>query len=260
MALPSEIGLYFDFEVTEDGVPYGCPGFETFNPEYWKTSYAAKWSRVPKVDNPNPNTNWHWKKADPECPFNTMAIPDGSTPLHQIFEEYASDQQKWVNDFVPTLEKMLSNGYKDDDLVDAPDQYTGIQCTRQGRLDGSNYYNCNNPGELDESEAFFIISRLHGRVVEGKPNGYGKIMPFNSNDPKQKWMETSIGNLWQIIFLKVSSIFFHNIDKFQYYTLYFFSIGMLFCSSTFSEGFFGTTTISTPSELRLQWTLSASTP
>ena len=84
MALPSEIGLYFDFEVTEDGVPYGCPGFETFSPEYWKTSYAAKWSRVPKVDNPNPNTNWHWKKADPECPFNTMAIPDGSTPLHQI--------------------------------------------------------------------------------------------------------------------------------------------------------------------------------
>ena len=89
---------------------------------------------------------------------------------------------------------MLSNGYKDDDLVDAPDQYTGIQCKRQDRHDGSNYYNCNNPGELDESEAFFLISRLHGRAVEGKPNGYGKTMTFNSNDPKQKWMQTSIGN------------------------------------------------------------------
>ena len=30
MALPSEIGLYFDFNVTDDGIPYGCPGFETF--------------------------------------------------------------------------------------------------------------------------------------------------------------------------------------------------------------------------------------
>ena len=31
MALPSEIGLYFDFEVTDDGIPYGCPGLEKFN-------------------------------------------------------------------------------------------------------------------------------------------------------------------------------------------------------------------------------------
>ena len=31
MALPSEIGLYFDFEVTDDGIPYGCPGFEIFD-------------------------------------------------------------------------------------------------------------------------------------------------------------------------------------------------------------------------------------
>jgi hypothetical protein len=26
MALQSEIGLYFDFEVTDDGIPHGCPG------------------------------------------------------------------------------------------------------------------------------------------------------------------------------------------------------------------------------------------
>ena len=31
MALPSEIGLYFDFNVTDDGYPLGCPGFATFN-------------------------------------------------------------------------------------------------------------------------------------------------------------------------------------------------------------------------------------
>ena len=27
MALSCEMGLYYDFKVTEDGIPYGCPGF-----------------------------------------------------------------------------------------------------------------------------------------------------------------------------------------------------------------------------------------
>ena len=37
MALNSEIGLYFDFKV-EDGMPYGCPGFKTFDAEHWDLS------------------------------------------------------------------------------------------------------------------------------------------------------------------------------------------------------------------------------
>ena len=35
MALPAEMGLYFDFEVTEDGIPFGCPGLEFFNSTYF---------------------------------------------------------------------------------------------------------------------------------------------------------------------------------------------------------------------------------
>ena len=38
MALPCEIGLYFDFDVTDDGVPYGCPGLDNFNPTTWNQS------------------------------------------------------------------------------------------------------------------------------------------------------------------------------------------------------------------------------
>ena len=48
---------------------------------------------------------------EPKCDKNTLQIPEGTTPLHQVFEEYAQDQDKWLNDFVPTMEKMLSNGY-----------------------------------------------------------------------------------------------------------------------------------------------------
>ena len=43
--------------------------------------------------------------------MNKLEYPEGSTPLYQIFEEYAADNQKWVDDFIPALEKMLANGY-----------------------------------------------------------------------------------------------------------------------------------------------------
>ena len=54
-----------------------------------------------------------WVKADPQCELNKIEEPPGSTPLHEIFEEYAKDQQGWMSDFVPALHKMLSNGYSE---------------------------------------------------------------------------------------------------------------------------------------------------
>ena len=38
IALSSELGLYFDFEVTDDGIPYGCPGLEKFKTENFNIS------------------------------------------------------------------------------------------------------------------------------------------------------------------------------------------------------------------------------
>ena len=49
--------------------------------------------------------------ADPLCELNTVQEPAGSTPLHQIFEEFASSQNAFMEAFVPALEKMLANGY-----------------------------------------------------------------------------------------------------------------------------------------------------
>ena len=40
--------------------------------------------------------------------------------LSDIVEEFADDAEGWMEVFVPTLEKMLANGYSDDDLVDGP--------------------------------------------------------------------------------------------------------------------------------------------
>ena len=144
MALPAEIGLYFDFKVTEDGLPYGCPGLETFHPENWNRSYQFQWSSLPKegIEDPDP-TNWrHYRTADPQCGLNTLEYPLGSKPLHEIIEEYADNQTKWVNDFIPTYEKMLANGYEAEDLVDGPDQFTNVICPRTARNDPNPFYEC----------------------------------------------------------------------------------------------------------------------
>ncbi len=43
--------------------------------------------------------------------MNTLEEPAGSTPLHEVFEEYADSQDAWIGEFIDVLEKMLANGY-----------------------------------------------------------------------------------------------------------------------------------------------------
>ena len=107
------MGLYFKFNVTDDGVPYGCPGFDMFKPDYWTGGFYERRSRVPKSDDiDTSNYNWKdYKTSDPLCELNDIRDPPTDKPLHEIFEDYANDQNLWVADFMPTLEKMLANGY-----------------------------------------------------------------------------------------------------------------------------------------------------
>jgi len=191
-ALPSEIGLYFDFDVTDDGIPCGCPGLEKFNPDHFNISYSMTWSQLPSKGLSGA-ANWHWQKADPQCDFNTLEYPAGSTPLHQIFEEYAADNQKWVDEFVPALEKMLSNGYNSDDLVLAPDQYSDVKCPRVNPYEGFRYSNCYIDTEIQTKEAFSLISQLDGRAVRGKSNGNVEMWTRNEKDPKQLWVTSDYG-------------------------------------------------------------------
>ena len=140
MALSCELGLYLNFEVTPDGIPYGCPGLKTFNATYWPMGYGYTWSRMP--NRPVPHGDWDWHKADPNCGLNTLQEPQGSTPLHQIFEEYASNQTAFISDFVPVLEKMLMNGYTSAELTDAPTPFTDLVCPRGNGNDKDRFTNC----------------------------------------------------------------------------------------------------------------------
>jgi len=100
--LSSDIGMYLKFDVDSNNVPYGCPGYKDFN----RTGH--RWSMI------------DGQKAEPGCPLQTLSEPPGSTPLYQVVEEYADDMAKFIDDFMPTLQKMLSNGYSEAELTEAP--------------------------------------------------------------------------------------------------------------------------------------------
>ena len=56
-----------------------------------------------------------------------MAEPAGSTPVSQIMDEYANNQSTWINDFIPTMEKMMRNGYSAG-LNNAPNHNANVFC------------------------------------------------------------------------------------------------------------------------------------
>ena len=126
MAIPAEMGLYYQvplsdtqgqlvlsknlelmmileqFDVDDVGLPSGCPGYNHFTFENIKGGPDA----LP------PFREHGLGHAFPQCPLNDMSYPEGSNdPLHAVFEEYAEDQAKWIDEFIPTYEKMLANGY-----------------------------------------------------------------------------------------------------------------------------------------------------
>ena len=101
----------------------------------------------PDIKNPDPLNMHHWLRGEVTCPLNKLQVPSGSTPLHEIFEEYAADQQKWINDYVPTFEKMINNGYTSEELTSVPDYHTGIICPRFIK-GGYRYYSCYNESEI----------------------------------------------------------------------------------------------------------------
>lgn len=100
--LNSDIGLYLQFGVDQDGAPNGCAGFDDFKSGKWD-AYHLSWSRIAG------------RKAEPQCSLNTHADL-GDKPIHKIIESYADSSLLWIRDFVPAFEQMMSNGYPADSL------------------------------------------------------------------------------------------------------------------------------------------------
>ena len=101
IALNCEMGLYLDFTVTE-GVIHGCEGLEHFGEKMANNKTRNVWSREP-----GQTRGW----GQPGCAKQNMSYPIGDTPLYKIMEEYAHDNNLWIDDFYSAYEKMVHNGY-----------------------------------------------------------------------------------------------------------------------------------------------------
>merc|ERR1712048_796023 len=110
-ATHADMGMYYDFLVDKDGFPYNCPLLDKETGEAFRENGGGKgsWDYLHKVANTNVGHG---------CGLQQHAEPCGATPLYQIVEEFAEDKEKWLEVFVPTLEKMLRNGYGDGELRD----------------------------------------------------------------------------------------------------------------------------------------------
>ena len=157
MAMNCEMGLYRDFEVT-DGVIHGCVGLEVFNESMPINDGEPIWSKLPGQKG----------RAEPDCKLQELAEPAGSQPLHKIMEEFAADQTTWVNAFIPTMEKMMRNGY--DSLEDsAVDRFANVDCpipNQKGDLELC--YELSEP-----TGPTFMICNLHWKME-------GRVLTYNS--------------------------------------------------------------------------------
>ena len=102
-AVQSDMGFYFHFERDEDGMPRGCPNFES---ETWLNGGdGSKGGKYRGVD----------------CGLEAYA-PDGE-PLHQIVEEMADSNENLMKDFGPAMEKMIHNGYEAEAMDEIPAEW-----------------------------------------------------------------------------------------------------------------------------------------
>ena len=105
VALPYEVGLVLDFKVDEDNIPMGCAHLD----EEWD---SKKW----------------YRKGYPSPPhiFGTSKTPEDERlvcgkPAHAVHvDTFAEDGHKWQETFFKAWEKVVANGYSEDQLKEGP--------------------------------------------------------------------------------------------------------------------------------------------
>jgi len=135
--LNSDMGMYRNFSTESGGFVTGCPGLRNFNLDATKKDWRFTSPKVP----PSDPVGEQWDVG--KCPVNDFADPSGSTPMHQIVEEYADSNEKFLADFVPTFEKMLRNGYAAHELESAP--MASFECPAQAPYAATRFYRCVPP-------------------------------------------------------------------------------------------------------------------
>lgn len=145
--LNNDMGLYVKFNTDPNGRPSGCSGLNRtgwldndlqrsgdklpkYSPETY-LEYGSKDMRQQLVGNAKYSDVVHddLGKSFSGCPLNDAQDEDG-TPMYEIVEEFAHDQQLWINEFTTVFQKMNENG--NTDLTVASTIWQGLQCKING--------------------------------------------------------------------------------------------------------------------------------
>merc|ERR1719232_154989 len=128
-ALGSDMGLMHKFNVDTRGFPSGCPGLGTFYPSGHRFSDVTcgidgrPWFEDPTLAWNDANAarvtknEWTDQGCPANCGRNDYHYPGDDLTLADHVERYADDQDAWIRDFIPAMEKMISNGYEESELV-----------------------------------------------------------------------------------------------------------------------------------------------
>jgi hypothetical protein len=63
--------------------------------------------------------------------YPTHSMLKTDDPLSTIIQSYADNQDAWLKDFIPTFDKMMSNGYSESALKEAPLSWENVECTKK---------------------------------------------------------------------------------------------------------------------------------
>ena len=143
MLMNSEAGLYFKFD-EENGIPKNCPGFENFTKDYMKEgttlttiSLYALYIRSGECWDGNCKNDEVRRAYHMDCPLNDRRMPEDDKAVSEIMEDYATNQDLWLGDFISAFERMTRNGYEDGDLTDAPPSWKPAiltQCKKKSSM------------------------------------------------------------------------------------------------------------------------------
>eukprot|EP00448_Togula_jolla_P008014 CAMPEP_0170595146 /NCGR_PEP_ID=MMETSP0224-20130122/14396_1 /TAXON_ID=285029 /ORGANISM="Togula jolla, Strain CCCM 725" /LENGTH=632 /DNA_ID=CAMNT_0010919287 /DNA_START=66 /DNA_END=1964 /DNA_ORIENTATION=- len=115
-ATNADLGLHIDFKTGAGGIPLSCDNF---------TKGRKKWSTKAIIEGKDRFVDFY--TTEPNCPLQKLDDGLGTLAMHEVVELYAADQQLWIEDFVRTLEKMLSNGYSKHELRRSFN-FDGVNC------------------------------------------------------------------------------------------------------------------------------------
>ena len=105
--LNSDMGLFLKFDTdAKSGRPKECSGL---NDQNWLKNKR----RQPRKPH--------------GCPLND-AMDNRGLKMHEIVKKFADDEQAWINEFVPTFQKMQENGYLSGSLSTSPNTWQGLIC------------------------------------------------------------------------------------------------------------------------------------